>query len=249
MLKLYKKSEILFSILWIVVYVVGSSLADSLSKEIAIYKSLTFAFLAVISVLLFLWIKKNSLLPYYGFIKTDIEAHKFLYYIPLIILASCNLWLGFTMNFPIMETIFYLASMLFVGFLEELIFRGFLFKAMSKNNIKSAIIVSSVTFGIGHIINLINGSGTSLLSNILQVIYAIAFGFLFVIIVYRGKSIIPCIITHSTINMLSAFSNQPKNDYIEILITLILTVIIVSYTVFLLRTLPRVEKQQVIESN
>lgn len=57
-----------------------------------------------------------------------------------------------------METALYVLSMLCVGFIEELIFRGFLFKAMAKDGIKSAIIVSSITFGLGHIINLVNGA-------------------------------------------------------------------------------------------
>ena len=49
--------------------------------------------------------------------------------------------------------------MLCVGFAEEVIFRGFLFRAMEKDNVKTAIIGSSVTFGLGHVLNLVNGSG------------------------------------------------------------------------------------------
>ena len=52
--------------------------------------------------------------------------------------------------------------MLCVGFWEEVIFRGLLFQAIAKDNIKSAVIISCVTFGIGHIINLFNGSGMDL---------------------------------------------------------------------------------------
>ena len=95
-----------------------------------------------------------------------------------------------------------------VGFLEEMIFRGFLFNAMVKDGIKSAVIVSSVTFGIGHITNLINGSGAELLPNILQVIYAVAIGFMFVMIYYKTKSIIVCIAVHSIFNSLSVFANE-----------------------------------------
>ena len=73
---------------------------------------------------------------------------------------------------------------------------------------KSAIIVSSVTFGIGHFVNLVNGSGAELLPNILQVLYAMAVGFAFVMIYYKTKSLVPCIITHSIFNGLSAFSNE-----------------------------------------
>jgi hypothetical protein len=38
--------------------------------------------------------------------------------------------------------------------IEEVIFRGFLFKALQKDKLSVAIIVSSVTFGFGHIVNL-----------------------------------------------------------------------------------------------
>ena len=98
--------------------------------------------------------------------------------------------------------------MLCVGFLEEMIFRGFLFCAMAKNGVKSAIIVSSVTFGVGHIVNLNNGSGAELLPNLLQVAYAMAAGFMFVMIFYKTKSLLPCIITHGVFNALSVFVNE-----------------------------------------
>ena len=63
--------------------------------------------------------------------------------------VSCNLWFGVTMNMDIPNTVFYVASMLCVGFLEEVIFRGLLFKAMEKDSLKAAIVVTSLTFGIG----------------------------------------------------------------------------------------------------
>ena len=44
-------------------------------------------------------------------------------------------------------------------------FRGLLFTAIAKDNVKSAVVISSVTFGIGHIINLFNGSGMDLAGN------------------------------------------------------------------------------------
>ena len=83
-----------------------------------------------------------------------------------------------------------------------------LFKAMINDGVKSAIIVSSVTFGIGHIVNLINGSGAELLENILQVLYAVAIGFILVMIFYKTKSMIVCIAMHSIFNSLSAFVNE-----------------------------------------
>lgn len=118
MQKLYKKSEVLFSVLWIVIYVVGTSVAENVSKMIGIEKSVTFLFHAVLSVLLFIFIKRNDLLSKYGICKTDIAARKFLYYTPLFFIASCNLWFGCKLNLSAAETILYVASMLCVGFLE-----------------------------------------------------------------------------------------------------------------------------------
>ena len=116
--------------------------------------------------------------------------------------------------------------MLCVGFLEEMIFRGFLFNALVRDGVKSAIIISSVSFGIGHIVNLVNGSGAGLLPTMLQVVYAIAIGFAFVMIYYKTKSLLPCILTHSILNSLSVFANEevitPQKQIISsILIALI----------------------------
>ena len=208
MKKLYEKSEICFAIAWIIVYVVLVSTGDNISAEIGVLKSVTLPILLVLSAILVLFIKRNRLFEKYGLCKSEIPVSKMLFYIPLIILLTANLWYGVTRNVSPLETILYILSMLCVGFLEEMIFRGFLFYALAKNGVKSAIIVSSVTFGIGHLVNLVNGSGTELLPNILQVIYAVAAGFAFVMIYYKTKSLVPCIITHSIFNGLSIFANE-----------------------------------------
>lgn len=241
--KLYQKSEITFAIFWIILYVVGSSIADGVSDSIGISKLVTMIFHVVLSAAALLWIRQNGLFPKYGLCRANAESKKFLYYIPLAGIISCNLWFGVTMNLPVLESLFYIISMICVGFLEELIFRGFLFKAMSKDNIKAAIIVSSITFGIGHIVNLINGSGADLVSNLCQICYATAFGFLCVIIFHRGKTLWPCIVAHSAVNSLSVFANEANiTPKIDIISAIILTVISVGYTFILCKTLPRGEQ-------
>lgn len=168
-----------------------------------------------------------------------------MYYLPLLLLASVNLWFGAVLNYSPFETFLYILSMLFVGFLEEIIFRGLLFKAMCRDNVKVAIIVSSITFGLGHIINLINGSGASLLSNLLQVVYAIAIGFLFTILFYRTKSLLACIITHGVLNALSVFANQglitTRN---EIITAAILTLAAAIYTMYINITVTKIKLRE-----
>jgi len=232
--KFYDKNELTFSIIWIVAYCVLASIGDNLSDTLGISKVITLPVLLVLSAIMFLFVKKNNLTKKYGFCKADVAASKMLYYIPVIILLTANTWHGFRMNMSPVESILYILSMFCVGFLEELIFRGLLFNAMLPNGKNSAIIVSSVTFGIGHIINLINGSGAELLPNLLQVVYAIAVGFMFVMIYYRTKSLLPCIITHGVFNALSAFANETGLTSKEQIVSCVLiTLISGAYAIYI----------------
>ncbi|MBQ1251976.1 MAG: CPBP family intramembrane metalloprotease [Firmicutes bacterium] len=240
--KLYQKSEIWFAVIWIIIYVAGTSIADNLSVSIGIEKSLSFLWLVLLCAVAAHWLVKNKLLQKYGLCRPAIGAAKCLFYIPLLLLISVNLWFGVTMNFSPAETAFYIGSMLCVGFIEEIIFRGFLFKAMSKDNLKTAVIVSSLTFGIGHIVNLINGSGAELLPNLCQVCYACAIGFLFVMIFLKTKSLWPCIITHSAVNALSAFSAELTATQ-QIGTALFLTVVPLLYAIYLIKTIPKTETE------
>ena len=158
---------------------------------------------------------------------------------PLAILASGNLWNGAAVNYSPAETACRIACMLCVGFLEEVIFRGFLFKTIARDNIKSAVIISSVTFGIGHIINLFNGSGMNLVNTLCQIVFAVAVGFLLVTAFYRGGSLIPCILVHSAINMLGTFANDAGLAVqMQLLHIAALILITAAYTLILMRTLP-----------
>lgn len=123
--------------------------------------------------------------------------------------------------------------MLCVGFIEEIIFRGFLFKAIYADNMKEAILISSLTFGFGHIINLLNGA--NFLSTLLQICYASAIGFLFTIIFLKGKSLLACILTHSILNSLSIFAVQgtPTANMIQ---SLLLCAISILYAFFILKS-------------
>lgn len=230
MTNLYKKNEILFAVLLIIVYIMGSSIFDGFSTKLY-----TLIFQVLLSLVLFGWLYKQRLLEEYGLCKSRISSKKLLYYIPLIVVVSCNLWFGLKMQYTITESIYYVLSMLCVGFLEEMIFRGFLFKAMSKDNLRMAIIVSSVTFGIGHLINLFNGSGAEVLATICQVGYAMAFGYLAVMLFYKSKSLIACILAHGVMNALSIFANVTlMNTYeVQIGVSLVLFVVSIVYAEYI----------------
>lgn len=200
MKKIFEKHETLFCILLIILYVVTNSYCVQnfgyTSGVGAIVNTLLSLFLIVIMLVL----KRTS---YYGLTMVT-NAKQYLYFIPLIIIATVNLWNGININHSPSEIVFHILTMINIGFIEEIIFRGFLFKMMAKSNVKSAVAISAITFGIGHIVNLLNGA--ELVPTLLQVCYAISIGYLFVIIFYKSKSLIPCIITHAVVNSLSIFN-------------------------------------------
>ncbi|MBR2366747.1 MAG: CPBP family intramembrane metalloprotease [Oscillospiraceae bacterium] len=235
MKQLYEKSELGFALVWIGIYCVGMSVFDGISRKIGLENSVTAVFAAAVSLFLFVWLRKQGKAEYFGLCRPTAPAKAFLFYIPLIILTSKNLWGGAAMHYNAVGTLCFVAKMLCVGFLEELIFRGFLFKAMARDNIKTAVVVSSVTFGLGHIINLLNGSGMGVGENLTQIFFAVLIGFLYVIIFWRGGSLWPCIISHGVFNSLSAFSANGEAT----LHLVILCVLTAAYAAVLLKTLPK----------
>ena len=232
--KFFDKSKIWFAVAWIVAYCVLMSVGDALSGLIGIEKSVTLVIGAVLSAILFRFLYKNDLLSDYGLCAPKTSVRSMLCYLPILIMLSTNLWYGVALNSSAIEAAFCILAMFCVGFLEEVIFRGLLFEAMRKDNVKAAIIVSSVTFGIGHIINLFNGSGAGLLPNLLQIVYATSAGFMFVMIYYRSKSLIVCIAAHGIFNALSVFADETDVTIgMQILTALLLTVITGSYALYL----------------
>ncbi len=201
MKRLYERDEVSFALLMIIIYVVGTVLAENISAMIGINKLIPALFHLVLSFVLLTWIFSQGLNKKYGLIKPGYLLKKAWFFIPLIFIACFGLVGGVELHYSKYETILFIISMLCVGFLEEIIFRGFLFLGMAKKSLKEAIIVSSLTFGTGHFINLLNGA--ELVSTALQVVFAIAVGFTLVTLFYKGGSLIPCIVFHSLNNSLS----------------------------------------------
>lgn len=236
MKRLYEKSEIWFAIAWIILYCMAMSVGDTLSASVGIEKIITFPVAIVLFIVLFLFLKKNGLLAEYGICKSRIPASQMLFYIPVVMMLTVNLWHGVQVGLAPLDAILYMLSMLCVGFLEEIIFRGLLFNAMRKDGVKSAILVSSLTFGIGHIVNLFNGSGAELLPNLLQVLYATAAGFMFVMIYYKTDSLLICIGAHGVFNALSVCVNQVDiTDMMHIVSCMFLIAVCGGYGAYLAR--------------
>ena len=202
MKRIFEKYETWFCVGLIVLYVVINSFCmQNFGLEDFRSALINTAFSAVLLVLVFL-LKGAS---YYGLKRAE-EPKRFLYFLPLLLIVSVNLWNGINFNHTPGQIAAHVLTMLNVGFIEEIIFRGFLFRMMAKDNLRLAVIVSSLTFGVGHIVNLFNGA--DLVPTLFQVAYAAAIGYLFVVIFYKSTSLLPCIAAHSLNNALSIFNEE-----------------------------------------
>ena len=213
MKKLYEKNEITFALVWIGLYVVVMNIAlqfcggfDDLASKTVSQILPPVICITVLAVAVTVWILRNGLTEKFGLCSFKGQAKRFLWFIPLIIMSCINCVNGLGLSAPLAVTLLMMANQAIAGYVEEVIFRGFLFRGMAKDNLRSAIIVSAVTFGAGHIVNLLNTD--DILSVLLQVCYAIVIGFLYTVIVYKGGSLWPCIASHIFVNGSSVFGME-----------------------------------------
>lgn len=211
MKKLYEKNELTFALVWIGLYVVVMNIAlqfcggfDDLAGKTALQVLVPVVCIVALSAAATGLIVRSGLQEKYGLCALRGRMKDFLWFIPLILVSLTNCVNGLGLTAPLVVSLLMMANKAIAGYLEEIIFRGFLFRAMAKENLRRAIIVSAVTFGAGHIVNLANTADT--LGVLLQVGYAIAIGFMFTVIVWKGGSLLPCIISHMFVNGSSVFS-------------------------------------------
>ena len=227
MRKFFDKHDMLVTIALIILYILSNSICLNNFGVTDYRTAIVNTIFSIILLLLVVILKKTK---YYGLTKPN-KAKCFLYFIPLVLIVSVNLWTGININNTYSEITFHIITMLNVGIIEELIFRGFLFKMMEKDNRKLAVIVSSVTFGIGHIINLFNGA--DVIPTLLQICYATSIGFLFVIIFYKSKSLIPCILAHAVNNSLSIFVEE--NSITLYIAPIFLIIVPIIYSIYIIK--------------
>lgn len=204
MRKFYETKPVLFAILWIVIYVVlmaplrGSYGDDSLQMLLGLV-AVSAALLAVIRLL---GIEKEL-----GMTRWLQNGKTLLWLLPMWVLSTGNLWGGVGLRYAGINSLMAVLSFLLVGVVEEIVFRGFLFNGMRRTGkLPVAVVVSALTFGMGHIVNLLTGHAT--METLVQVLFAVAWGFLFTFAYLKGGSLLPCIAIHGLIDAFSVFSRD-----------------------------------------
>lgn len=231
MKKWYEKNELRFALIWILIYCFVSLPLRSALGDTHPLLSLWFA---VFAGVLLLFMKQNGLLAKYGLVKWQGPARSYLYFIPVLLVMTGNLWHGIGPVHTGAAQLFAVLAMLLAGLSEELIFRGLLFRALlKKGRPAAAIAISALTFGLGHLINLLAGQGG--LESLLQVVFACAWGFLFTYLFYKSGSLLICILAHGFINASSKFALPPAEGQTDLAFILLTLAAAVLYGLFLRR--------------
>ena len=237
MRKFYETKPVLFAILWIVVYVVliaplRGRFGDGSLQMLLGLVAISAALLAAIRLL---GIQKEL-----GMTRWLQNGRALLWLLPMWVLSTGNLWGGVSVRYDAITSVMAVLSFLLVGVAEEIIFRGFLFNGMKKTGrLTVAIVVSAITFGMGHIVNLLTGHATA--ETLVQMIFAVAWGFLFTFAYLKGGSLLPCIAIHGLIDAFSVFArDNAAADWAYIIATVVIAVVYCLY----LRKQPTPEPEQ-----
>jgi|SRR5450759_89975 uncharacterized protein len=136
------------------------------------------------------------------------------------------------LNFRHLVVVFFIT--LSVGFVEETFFRGLMLYSLRNSSVWFAILVTSLLFGFTHAMNIT--AGKSVLDTVSQIMYAIAIGIAFAALVIRKGVIWPLMIAHFLTDFF--YFLQRTNGFFsptqELIITFSITVIFISYGLWLM---------------
>ena len=235
MTRLYQKDERLFSLVWIGLYVLGLSMGHFLSPSPRADSPTRAIVCAAMAAALVGWIVRNGLRGKYGLIGVRGDLQRFFYFLPLIVIASANLWGGLAFNLPLSEALWGVVALLCASVAEEILFRGFLFRALYTKHVPGAAILSSAAFALMHALNFFNGAPT--LAILLQIGYAGAIGYLLAVLAKQSKSLIPGMIAHGVLNMTSLWAREPAMN-VQLIMAGTVICISLLYAQWLLRKYP-----------
>lgn len=233
---LFDRDETIFALVWIVIYVVGFGNAGVLTDDVVTNYAIQVAVGLVMAVALVTFARKNDLLEYWGLCPLRGDARRFLWFVPLLVLMSENVWLGLGKGED--STLAMVLGIAAIGvmapILEELVLRVILYRALGHSNALRAFVVCSVTFGVGHIVNLLFGH--DLARTLIQVCYALCIGFCLTAVLHAGRSIVPITLAHIEMNTLGFFANQGEVGTVADYVTIaILCVGCIAYGIYVLR--------------
>lgn len=223
---------------WIAIYIAAMNLGAFLAEA---YPAITWAtggVLAILSIALLVYVAKSGTAATY-WVKSPEGGTlpSALYLAPLFAVAFFQYAKGIDPQLDLGAVAAAVLLVVCVGFIEELLFRGFLLRALrEKGSLNRAVLISGATFGIGHIINLANGySGAD---QLIQMVAAVVIGIALAYCVALTGSILPGVAFHALFNLSGTVTVASTSMDTYILGAVI--VVMVPYILYLRRQLASV---------
>ncbi len=230
-MKIHQRKLMFPALFWLGLYLLLSTVMGNIAQtdqQLYLFSALP---QLVLALLCFFYLYQTGLSAQIGLTTPAIEkTTTMLYYLPLLLVSCFSLLYGLRTNLSSLTILAFLGMYSGVGFMEEVIFRGLMFDALSRKwNHILVIFFISLTFAIGHIISIVVVE-MSVFENFLQIVNAFVVGILFMIVMVSSRNLKACIFAHILYNFLSSISNV-GNTPIKIIV--FNTVITFLYTFYL----------------
>lgn len=224
------------AVIWMMLYILMVNVGEMISEKVGTTSAVTSVFVILFSLLLLKYLKNNSWVEKFGLNKiTKADLKKTLFYLPLIFIALIQFSAGIERSISIETILVSCFMMIGVGFIEELIFRGFLMDAIwKKSGMTRAILISGITFGLGHIINLFRGYGY--MEQLTQILLAGGIGIILALLVAITKNLVPGILFHIVFNISGTISSQSATKLTPYILIMIF-VVCMGYSLYLMKSI------------
>lgn len=237
MVTLQEKYPVWHAVAWIGIYVIAVNIGDWLSAMMGQPNSVTSAVLVLLSAWLLVDLGRRGWLAYYGvrpLRRADFRS--VLLYVPLALIISMQFTKGIKEELTVTAVLLIVVLMICVGFLEELIFRGMLLRGIQRTStLTRAIVISGITFGVGHVVNL--ARGMTPLEQSIQVGFGIVLGIVLALLFAVTGTIVPLIVFHALLNISGNITvGDTTADMLMLVAT---TVVCIGYALYLVAVLRR----------
>lgn len=239
MKNLRENKPIWHAMVWVAIYIAAMNLGGYIAE---LYPSVTWATSAVLAVIvaaLLVYIFGSGTAQRYWVKAPNAGSlSRTLYIMPLLAITFFQYAKGLSAEIDFGAALVAASFVIFVGFIEEMLFRGFLLEALLKRgNVTRAALISGATFGLGHVVNLANGySGVD---QIIQIVAAIVIGVALAYVVVLTGSILPGVVFHVLFNLGGTIS--AANTAMDAYILGAVIVVMVPYILYLRRRLAHVD--------
>lgn len=211
MRRLYDRNELWHFLVWLALYLGISIIALNLEGALDLPPHTVVALpLAMLAVVITVYLVRSGIGREIGLgVRPAVSLPRMWFYLPLVVLVALPLLGGMRTDLAAVLIIAMVVHYVSSGYLEEVLFRGMLLRHLLREwRPVWAVLVSALTFGIGHSASLLAGQSEA--DTINQVINATFVGLLFTLVVVATGSLTAVIVAHIFYNIFAEIAMVPE---------------------------------------